>query len=125
MSCWNYRKYRVETKKFLNKVLRTDETNIQLIGSAHEWTFYHGLQELASETDSLIFTDAMIHGDSSRINSEVNWNILFANLQGNASKLIGRNLSVQEDNDPKHTANRLHQRAEVKVCRLDKYITRP
>ena len=39
------------------------------------------------------------------MNSEVYKNILSANLQRNASKLIGRNFIMQQDNDPKHTAN--------------------
>ena len=39
------------------------------------------------------------------MNLEVYKNILSANLQRNASKLIGRNFIMQQDNDPKHTAN--------------------
>ena len=40
-------------------------------------------------------------GVSSKMNSEVYRHILSA--QGNASKLIGQWLILQQDNDPKHT----------------------
>ena len=49
--------------------------------------------------------DDVTHDGSSRMYSEVNKNILSANLQKNASKLPGRNFITQQDNDPKHTAN--------------------
>ena len=39
------------------------------------------------------------------MNSEVNKNILSADLRRNASKLIGRNFIMQKDNHPKHNAN--------------------
>ena len=59
----------------------------------------------ASGVGSLIFIDDVTHDGSSRMNSEVYKNILSANLRRNASKLIGRNFIMQQDNDPKHTAN--------------------
>ena len=56
----------------------------------------------ASEVGSLMFIE---DGGSSRMNSELYKNIVFANLQRNASKLIGRSVIMQRDNDRKHTAN--------------------
>lgn len=58
----------------------------------------------ASGTDSLIFIDHVTHDGRSRMNS-VYRSMLSANLQRNASDLIGRNLITQRDNEPKHTAN--------------------
>ena len=52
-----------------------------------------------------IFTDNVTHDGSSRTNLEVYKNILSANLWRNASNLIGRKFIMQQDNDPKHTAN--------------------
>ena len=63
----------------------------------------------ASGVGSLIFIDDVTHDSSSRMNSEVNKNILSANIWRNASKLIGRNFIMQQDNDPKHTANTTKQ----------------
>lgn len=51
----------------------------------------------AAGTGSLIFTDAMIYGDSGRMNSEVYKNIFSANWQ--------RSFIMQHNNDPKRTAN--------------------
>ena len=51
----------------------------------------------ASGVGSLIFIDEVTHDGYK--------NILFANLRGNASKLIGTNFIMQQDNDPKHTVN--------------------
>ena len=59
----------------------------------------------ASGVGSLIFIDDVTHYGSSRMNSEVYKNILSANLRRNESKLIGRNFNMQQDNEPKHTAN--------------------
>ena len=58
----------------------------------------------ASGVGSLIFIDDVTHDGSSRMNSEVK-NILSAKLRRNASKLIGRNFIMQQDNDPNQTAN--------------------
>ncbi len=58
----------------------------------------------SSGTDSLILTDYVTHDGSSKMNSEVYRNILSANLQKDATKLIGRSFIMQQDNDPKHSA---------------------
>ena len=59
-----------------------------------------------SGVGSLIFIDDITHDGSSLMNSEVYKNILSANLETrrNASKLIGRNFIMKQDNAPKHTA---------------------
>ena len=69
-------------------------------GSGIAWAFM-----AASGVGSLIFIDDVTHDGSSRMNSEVYKNILSANLGRNASKIFGRNFIMQQDNDPKHTAN--------------------
>ena len=58
----------------------------------------------ANGTGSLVFIDDVTADKSSRIHSEVFRAILSAQIQPNASKLIGRRFAVQMDNDPKHTA---------------------
>ena len=58
----------------------------------------------SSGTGSFIFIDYVTHDGSSRINSEVYSNILFANLKRDGTTLNERSLIMQEDNDPKHTA---------------------
>ncbi|CAJ0963969.1 unnamed protein product [Ranitomeya imitator] len=55
-------------------------------------------------TGSLVFIDNIRADKSSRMNSEVYRDILSAQIQPNAVKLIGRRFIVQMDNDPKHTA---------------------
>ena len=51
----------------------------------------------ASGVGSLIFIDDVTDDEFTSLTS--------ANLWRNASKLIGRNVLMQQDNDPKHTAN--------------------
>ncbi len=58
----------------------------------------------SSGRGSLIFINDVTHDGSSKMNSEVNRNILSANLQKDATKLIGRSFIMQQDNDPKHSA---------------------
>ncbi|CAJ0949444.1 unnamed protein product [Ranitomeya imitator] len=55
-------------------------------------------------TGSLVFIDDIRADKSSRMNSEVYRDILSAQIQPNAAKLIGRRFIVQMDNDPKHTS---------------------
>ncbi|CAJ0915358.1 unnamed protein product [Ranitomeya imitator] len=55
-------------------------------------------------TGSLVFIDDIRADKSSRMNSEVDRDILSAQIQPNAAKLIGRRFIVQMDNDPKHTS---------------------
>jgi hypothetical protein len=126
------KKYRDEPQKFWNTILWTDETKINLYqsdGKAKVWrkkgTAYdpkhtctsssvkHGGVNVmawacmaASGTGSSIFIDDVTDDGSSRMNSEVCRNILSANLQRNAFKLIGRKFIMQQGNDPKHTANK-------------------
>ena len=47
----------------------------------------------------------MSHDDSNRMKSEVYKNIVYANVQRDVSKVIGRNFIMQQDNVPKHTTN--------------------
>lgn len=55
-------------------------------------------------TGSLLFIDDVTKDKSSRMNSEEFRDILCAQIQPNAVKLIGRRFTVQMDSDPKHTA---------------------
>ncbi|KAF7659361.1 hypothetical protein LDENG_00299140 [Lucifuga dentata] len=54
-------------------------------------------------TGTLIFIDDITADGRSKMNSEVYRNILSAQVQANASKLIDRRFILQ-DNNPKHTA---------------------
>ncbi len=81
----------------------------------------------ASGMGSLIFTDKVTHHGSSRMNSEVYRNILSANFQRNSSNLIRKNFIMQQDNDPKHTANSTKDfiGEKWKVSGWSKSITKP
>ena len=59
----------------------------------------------AFATGSLIFINDVTNDGCSRMNSEVYRNILSAYVQENASKLIGQHFTMQQDNDPTHSAN--------------------
>lgn len=120
--------YLKEPVEFWNKVLWTDETKINLYqsdgkrkvwrkkGTAHDPKYTtssvkHGGGSViawacmaTTGTGSLVFIDDVTNDGSSRMNSEVYRNILSAQIQPNASKLIGRRFIMQQDNDPKHTA---------------------
>ncbi len=58
----------------------------------------------SSGTGLLVFIDDVTEDRSSQKNAEVYRDILFAQIQPNAAKLIGRHFIVQMDDDPKHTA---------------------
>ena len=58
----------------------------------------------ASGTGSLVFINYVTQDRSSRMNSGVFRDILWAQIQPNASKLIGQLFIIQRDNDPKHKA---------------------
>ncbi len=58
----------------------------------------------SSGTGLLVFIDDVTEDRSSRKNSEVYMDILSAQIQPNAAKLIGRPFIVQMYDDPKHTA---------------------
>lgn len=80
----------------------------------------------ASGTGWLIFIDDVTDGGSSRMNSVVYRNILSSNLQRNASRLVGRRFVMQQDNDPKHTANitkGLHRGGKMEGFRLAEAVT--
>ncbi len=52
--------------------------------------------------------------DSSQMSSEVNNDILSAQIQSNGAKLIGRRFIGHMDNDPKHTAKAAQEFLKVK-----------
>ncbi len=56
-------------------------------------------------TGLLVFIDDVTEERSSQKNSEVYRDILSAQIQSNAAKLIGRRFIEQMENDPKHTTN--------------------
>uniref|UniRef100_A0A3B5Q0B9 Transposase n=2 Tax=Xiphophorus maculatus TaxID=8083 RepID=A0A3B5Q0B9_XIPMA len=114
--------------QFWKSILWTDETKINLYqndgkkkvwrrkGTAHDpkhttSSVKHGGGNVMAwacmafnGTGSLVFIDDITADKSSRMNSEVYRDILSAQIQPNAAKLIGRRFTVQMDNDPKHTA---------------------
>ncbi len=63
-------------------------------------------------TDVII--DDVTEDRSRRMNSEVHRDILSAQIQPNAAKLIGRRFRVQMDNDPKYTAKATQEFLKVK-----------
>ncbi len=68
----------------------------------------------SSGTGLLVFIDDMTEGRSSQKNSEAYKDILSAQLQTNAAKLIGRCFIGQMDDDPKHTAKATQEFLKVK-----------
>ncbi|KAG2458785.1 TCB1 transposase, partial [Polypterus senegalus] len=68
-------------------------------GSVMDWVCM-----AASGTGTLVFIDDVTQDRSSQMNSEVFRDILSAQIQLNAVKLIGWCFMIQMDNDPKHTA---------------------
>ena len=59
------------------------------------WTY-----SAANGPGSLVFTDDVNNGRSSRMNPEVNRSELSDQIQPNAAELTGRSFTVQMDNDP-------------------------
>ena len=51
---------------------------------------------------SLMFIDDVTCDGSSKINSEVYWNIFSVNLKRDGTKVIGRSFIMQQDNNPKY-----------------------
>jgi len=122
------KKHLKKPAQFWNSILWTDETKINLyqndgkkkvwrrIGTAHDpkhttSSVKHGGGSVmawacmaSNGTGSLVFIDDVTKDRSSRMNSEVYRDILSAQIQPNAAKLIARRFTVQMDNDPKHTA---------------------
>ncbi len=68
----------------------------------------------SSGTGLLVFSDDVTEDRSSRKNNEVYRDILSAQIQTNAAKLIGRHFIVQMDDDPKHTAKATQEFLKVK-----------
>ncbi len=68
----------------------------------------------SSGTGLLVFIDDVTEDRSSQKNSEVYGDILSAQTQSNAAKLIGRCFVVQMDDDPKHTAKATQKFLKVK-----------
>ncbi len=68
----------------------------------------------SSDTGLLVFIDDVTEYRSSRKNSEVCRDILSAQIQSNAAKLIGRSFIVQMDDDPNHTAKATQEFLKVK-----------
>ena len=122
------KKHLKKPAQFWNSILWTDETKINLyqndgkkkvwrrIGTAHDpkhttSSVKHGGGSVmawacmaSNGTGSLVFIDDVTKDRSSQMNSEVYRDILSAQIQPNAAKLIGLHFTVQMDNDPKHTA---------------------
>ncbi len=58
-----------------------------------------------SGTGPLNFTEDLMYDDSSRINFEGYKTILPTDIQGNATRFIGKCFILHQDNDPKHPAS--------------------
>ncbi len=80
----------------------------------------------SSGTGLLVFSDDVRTEDrSSRMNSEVYRDILSAQIQPTAAKLIGRRLIVQMDDDPKHTAKATQGFLKVKKWNILQWPCQP
>ena len=67
----------------------------------------------ASSTGTLVFIDDVTQDRSSQINFVVFRDIMSAQIQLNAVKLIGRRFIKQMDNDPKQPRSLLKQRSGI------------
>ncbi len=68
----------------------------------------------SSGTGLLVFIEDVTEDRSSQMNSEVHRDILSAQIQSNAAKLIGWRFIVQIDDDPKHTVKATQEFLKVK-----------
>ena len=122
------KKHLKKPAQFWKNILWTDETKINLYQNDGKRKVWRRRQEAhdpkhttssvkhcggsvmvwacmaASGTGTLVFIDDVTQDRSSPMNSEVFRDILSAQIQVNAAKLIGRRFIIQMDNDPKHTA---------------------
>uniref|UniRef100_A0A8C4SI25 Transposase n=1 Tax=Erpetoichthys calabaricus TaxID=27687 RepID=A0A8C4SI25_ERPCA len=72
----------------------------------------------ASGNGTLVFIDDVTQDRSSRMNYEVFRDILLAQIQLNAVKLIGRHFMIQMDNDPKHIAKATQEFIKAKKWKI-------
>ncbi len=71
-----------------------------------------------SGTGPLIFTDDLIHGDSSRMNLERYKTILPTNIQENATRFIGKCFTLHQNNGPKHPASSVKEFIRAKKLKV-------
>ncbi len=74
-----------------------------------------------SGTGPLIFTDDLMHDDSSRINFEGYKTILPNNIQENATRFIDKCFILYQDNDPKHPESSVKVFIKVKTWKVLDY----
>ncbi len=79
--------------------------------------------EVFSDDETEVFSDDETEDRSSRINSEVYRDILSAQIQSNAAKLIGRRFMVQMNDDPKHTAKATQEFLKVKQWNILQWLS--
>ncbi|KAG2457144.1 TCB1 transposase, partial [Polypterus senegalus] len=131
--------------QFWKNILWTDETKINLYqndgkkkvrrrrGTAHypkhttSSVKYGGGSVMAwacmaaSGTGTLDFINDVTQDRSSQMNSEVFRDILSAQIQLNAVKLIGRRFMIQMDNDPKHTSKATQEFIKAKKWNIHEW----
>ncbi len=71
-----------------------------------------------SGTDPLIFTDDLMHDDSSRMNLEGYKTILPSNIQENATRVIRKCFILYQDNDRKHPASSVKEFIRAKKWKV-------
>ncbi len=72
----------------------------------------------ANETRSLVFFDDVTADRSSSMTSDVYMAILSAQIQPNATKLLGLCFKEQMDNDPKHMAEAIQEILKAKKLNI-------